>query len=455
MKNIFAIYIALCSLPLLCTSCLSDDNDDTYVVDPYAALLSFSIGDFYVYSDSILETGEDTVYARIATGSDYAFQVNQTTRNVFNVDSLPIGADVARLKTSIACDGLAYIYIDSTNTYELIESDDSLDFTAPRRVLIASSDGTYVSEYNVTVNVHTVDPDAMYWTACDAAPVATPIRAIRWGDRVFLFGYSAEGSVSVSSASVDGDLLWSDAVAAALPAAVDLTSVQLFGNLLYAVADGLLYTSSDGVEWTSVNAGSGFSALLAASDADGRLWAVKDGSLAYSTDGISFTTTESLPAEFPVRGVSSCAYPLATNPSINRIVLVGYTADTTDAMPQVWSVLSTETEWTRYSASTGGEFDCPALAGLAVIRYDGMLYAFGGAGTFQGLEVAAFSAIYVSNDNGLTWKRMADKAVQLPDEIRGSNVPFAAFADNDNRIWIISGGDAPAVWRGRLNRLGF
>lgn len=455
MKNIFAIYIAVCSLPLLCTSCLSDDNNDDYVVDPYAALLSFSIGNFYVYTDSVLETGEDTVYSRTVSGSKYAFQVNQVTREVYNTDSLPLGADVAHLTTSISCDGLAYIYTDSTNTYELIESGDSIDFTSPRRMLIASSDGTYISEYNVTVNVHTLDPDAMYWVASEAAPVATPVRALQWDDRVLLFGNSADGAVVVASASVDGDLHWNDAVTTNLPDAADLASVQLFGSLLYAVADGALYTSADGVEWMSANAGDGFSSLLAASDVDGRMWVVKNDSLAYSADGISFTTTEPLPAAFPVRGVSANIYPLATNPSINRVVLAGYTSDTADAMPQVWSLLSTETLWTRYSTSTGGEFDCPALAGLVVLRYDGVLFAFGGAGTSQGIETEAFAAIYTSNDNGLTWSCVEDDAVQLPAGLRGTSAPFAALADSDNRIWIITGGDVPTVWRGRVNRLGF
>ena len=88
------------------------------------------------------------------------------------------------------------------------------------------------------------------------------------------------------------------------------------------------------------------------------------------------------------------------------------------------------------------------------MRYDGRLFAFGGAGTMAGSEVKAFEYLYLSGDNGLTWRESAGIRVQLPKELQGSAAPFAAAVDGNNRIWIVSGDTVP-TWRGGINRLLF
>ena len=117
-------------------------------------------------------------------------------------------------------------------------------------------------------------------------------------------------------------------------------------------------------------------------------------------------------------------------------------------------MFSTEERWVQYEHLGDGSYNCPALAPLSVVRHDGRLFAFGGAGTMDGDEVKPFEHLYISNDNGLTWKESAGIRVQLPEELEGSAASYAATTDSDNRIWIVSGDTVP-TWRGRINRLSF
>ena len=82
------------------------------------------------------------------------------------------------------------------------------------------------------------------------------------------------------------------------------------------------------------------------------------------------------------------------------------------------------------------------------MSYDKQLVALGGPsvdGTYKALE-----ELYVSPDNGITWKK--DPVYTLPESIANSSAAFTASTDDDNHIWLIVGGE---VWKGRLNRLGF
>ena len=89
------------------------------------------------------------------------------------------------------------------------------------------------------------------------------------------------------------------------------------------------------------------------------------------------------------------------------------------------------------------------------MRYDNSLYAIGGAGVAQGEAVEALSSFYVSRDNGITWKAPEGFDQRLPHELQGDDAQFVATVDSNNVMWIVMGGEKPAVWKGIINRLGF
>ena len=81
--------------------------------------------------------------------------------------------------------------------------------------------------------------------------------------------------------------------------------------------------------------------------------------------------------------------------------------------------------------------------------YGSKFYIFGSK------EVNKLDAIY-SSITGIAWYK-TEKKFLLPEDFEKITSPYSITIDNQNYIWVIFGGDlkANAVWRGRLNRLGF
>lgn len=450
MKKNLATYLLLCAA-FLFGACMEDGKEE-FTIGYYTALRSFKVDSVIVYSNTKLSDGSDTTLISYADGVDYPFVIDQKARTVYNPDSLPYGADPSRLTISVTSDGVAYLYNDSTNVYDLISSSDTLDFSSARRLLVAATGGLYAQEYTVSVNVHKLDPKKLQWEQLQLSPIEKPLRLIVHNGKMMLFGTNAQGALLVCETEIGNRVEWSEPVeVSALPLAADVDAMLSYNGMLYATADGVLFSSANGTEWNRQC--DNVSVLLAASADDNKMWAVADGNIAWSADGENFTAVEALPAGFPTRNLSANCYPLATNPFITRYLLIGYSSDDA-AAPTMWGKLSTEEKWVQYEHLGDGSFDCPAIKPLSVMRYDGRLFAFGGAGTMAGSEVKAFEHLYISGDNGLTWQESAGIRVQLPKELAGSTAPFATAVDGNNRIWIVSGDTVPG-WRGGINRLLF
>ena len=66
MRKLLAIYLAICSTAFLCTSCF-DDEEESVVTYPFAALKSFSIGSFYVNKNAVTSEGKDSSNAQYSS----------------------------------------------------------------------------------------------------------------------------------------------------------------------------------------------------------------------------------------------------------------------------------------------------------------------------------------------------------------------------------------------------
>ncbi len=450
MKKQWFIYI-LISLMFINVSCTDDSNGDADLLSPYTSLNSFSIGDLISYRDDVTAEGKDTVISSVVVGASYPFIIDQKSKEVYNPDSLPLGTNIKGVLANVKSDGVAFIYVDTLETFVYFSSSDSLDFTKPRRLLVQSLDGQYSQEYKVSLNVHKTDPDAMHWESSVAPNIAEPVRVIAYNDKMLVYGKDAEGVLVVAESPLD-ITSWSTSVAlTTLPASAQLSSMQYFNDMLYVVADAGLYSSNDGVNWSTVAADIPFETLLTSSS--NSLWAVANGSLVYTTDSKSFVETTALPKEFPVENVSSLVYPLLTNPFISRYILVGYAKERIPAYPVVWSKLSTEDTWVQYPADENEAYHCPSFENMTVLRYDGCLYAFGGKAQVGETTISPFEAFYISKDNGLTWHRLNDEKVVIPSQLKGVDAPYAATVDENNRMWIVLGGENGVVWRAAINRL--
>lgn len=451
MKKRLAIYLAMLMLTFVVTSCFDDDDDANY--SPYAMMTSFGIGDISSQYPAFTSTGADTFQTKKIQGSSYPFSINQATCEVYNADSLPFATKVDKITVSMNLTGYAMIYIDSLGEFGYFTSSDSLDFSKPRKFRITSEDGEYYRDYTVSVNVHQVNPDIMAWNSYAAIEGVKPLRSLEHDGSMCLFG-EKDGQFILATAALQGSPLWQQAAILGLPGTANLATVQSFGGALYVVAGDGIYTSADGAEWSLSFGCDGALSIVGASDSDGKMWVATANELLVTADGISYESAGALPAGFPVYGVSISSYAMNHNKGIVRYMLVGYENETMVGNAVVWSKLSTENSWARYE-NGNNPFPCPSLKGLTVVRYDGFLYALGGAGVAEGVAVDAFSSFYISRDNGITWKAPDDFYQRMPADLQGYDSPFAVTVDSNNVMWIICAGEKPVVWKGIVNRLGF
>lgn len=454
MKKTIALYSTLVLLAFSFVSCLESD-DDSYELYPYAALRSVTIGNINTKYNYTTSDGVDTSVVKVVAGAYYPFTVNQETYEAYNVDSLPLGTDVTRVATTVSCDGVAYIFVDSLNSFRMFSNGDSLDFVKPKRFLFTSTDGTYMREYEIRLNVHTVNPDELNWSRISNNP-ATANEAVRLFEKdgfLYLFGCDAENALTLSVASLSDASVWKTETVTAPFSSCNMNSLSLLNGVFYVVSDGGLYASVTGADWHEIPNAPVCQTLFAASDADNVIWAIANDSLAYSENlAEGFVMSEPLPSMFPSYDLSSVISTLRTNTGIRRCLLMGRTEPGVLSQPQVWGKLSTENLWSHYKPSSYNELLCPSLESMNVVSYDGKLYAIGGAGFAYGKKVEPLSAIYVSTDNGITWSVADDDGPSLPDGVSGNDSPFTIFVDSDNCIWLVICGDDGGIWRGRMNR---
>ncbi len=456
MKKIFSLFLIALTTMMAFTSCLDSDGELAAKYDPYATLRSVSISNIDTKYIIKAEDGSDSTVVRTIKGSNYPFTINQETCEAYNVDSLPVGTDITKVATQISCDGVAYLYVDSLQSYKLFVESDSFDYTTPLRILVAATDGTYSREYKISLNVHTVDPNQLYWNKIAANPAVSSaaVRMFLKDDKLFLFGCDAEGSVSLHTMAVSNGVSWETKNVTGLPQSPDMNSLVQYSGNFYITANGKIYASADGEVWENTPCNANVKTLFAASDKDNVIWAVTDDSLACTNDvAAGFTPLQPISDKFPLYDLSSVIIPLRTNLNINRYILVGRAKQGYRSQPQVWSKLSSERKWVNYIPSSYNTKLCPSLESLVVFPYDDKLYAIGGKGTVAGTDVAALSAIYVSRDNGLTWEAATDNGPSLPMELSGVDAPFTAFVDANGNIWLAVCGENGAIWRGRMNKL--
>ncbi|MBQ2289582.1 MAG: hypothetical protein II249_02810 [Bacteroidaceae bacterium] len=453
MKNRLAIYFSVLMMFFVVSSCSNDETVNT--TSPYAYIKSFSIGSIKSLYPAFTAEGKDTAVYKTISFSSFPFTINQSTGEIYNYDSLFFATRVSKVVVNMNVEGVASIYNDATGTYDYFAAEDSIDFTSPRKFRITSTDGSYSKDYTISVNVHQVEPELLVWNRVTGAVSLNPKKAIESGGDVYVFGTLADRTPVFTTSSVGSIMPWSAYQEVnGLPKTVDFTTVHLFNGKWYALAAGDLYASENAEDWSPVSQGNDYVAIIGTSDDDGYMWLAGNGNIYRTADGETVEATGTLPEDFPLYGISTSSYALSHNKNIIRYMLVGYTDEERSDVPKVWSKLSIENDWVVYD-NADNPYSCPALDGLAVVRYDNSLYAFGGKGSVGNNEVEAFNSFYISKDNGVVWKTPEGFCQRMPEVLKGKNLSFVTFVDYDNHIWIITDDDKAGTLKGKINRLGF
>jgi len=422
-RKLLSVIIISLVVSLAVTSCLSTDNE------------------------TIEYSSDDTIHAfalNTIGGVNYAFTIDQANNKIYNVDSLPFKADTIIDRTLIKT--LTYMGGVSSGDTTFNYTTDSLDLSktmnTPLKLKVWAPDGIHTREYSIEVRIHQQDPDSLVWNKMsdsfsEGTVVGKQKSVILNG---ILFVYASYNTVYTSSIS-DGHV-WSKKSITGLPSEVNISSILLCSNKLYAAtAVGEVFSSDNGIAWQKQEALSGNIVTLITNTSEAITGLIQDGTaLKFCISNKTMTGWDignEVPGNFPLENISSTTY--ITNTGFEQSFLMGKEASATQTTP--WFSVDGKS-WEE--ASTSSKYYCPPMNNPSIIHYNNKFYSFGGD----------FSSFYQSKE-GLVWNKI-EKKVLFPAEF-SQRENYSMVVDPNDFIWIIwsKGQKKDEVWRGRINRLGF
>lgn len=442
-----SVILSFLLMSIAISSCL--DSDDNYEYSSDATIRAFGI---------------DT----IGKGIYYKFTIDQLKREIYNVDSLPVGSDT--IIDKILIDTLTVTgWVTSGLNDTLFNTSDSVDLREPIKLKVHAADGVTVREYTIKVNVHKQDPDSLIWremAALPASPVSGKQKSVILKEELFV--YTSSTTAYRSSLSTPASLQWS-LINVELPEGAKLNSIVSFNNQLFiTTTSGEAFYSDNGISWTQMDMqGMQMVTFLGGIPEDkvtgskNRLTGIftKDGENYFCAKNIEETTweigEETIPKDFPLEGIYSTVFTNASG--IKQTVIVGNT-ETTAEETVPWFTMDGLT-WADMSTPT--DFSCPAMKNPSITYYGGLFHMMGGD----------FNIIRTSRV-GIEWNEAATK-FRYPTEIKVTpgeeeddkdtieyislfkdKGDYSLTIDTNHYIWIVWSSDG-SVWRGRQNKLGF
>ena len=455
MKRKFFAFVALLAATLSLSSCLSSD-DTTVEYTHDTAITAFSLGTLDRWSKT--SAGKDTLLQSNLDASGYKFYIDQTTREIYNADSLPCGARDTAVLATITSKNSGPIIIMHADYPELLDSaryyssSDSIDFSTPRKIRVYNGDFSAYVTYKITVNVHKQLPDEFNWLPMAQAnaklAALSDLKAVAMGDYVYVFGKTSEGMKVYKTGNTDG-VNWeevtplSDVVTFS---ADDYKSAVAMGDYLYILSNGTVYTSTDGRLWASNGSDASLKQLIGASSK--YLYAYTQAGISVSTDqGATWTaqTLDNVVDSLPTKNISLSVSPIRSTKNAENLLLMG-THEDADTTATIWthtvdydSNSATENMWNYYKMEKNQAYKMPAMDEVLTCSADSGLVALGSNGKW-----------YKSVKGGLTWR--VDTLVTLPNAFDNTTARFAFCRDTNKYYWIIRNG---YVWKGRFNKDGW
>lgn len=452
MKN-FKLALLPVLLAMLTTgfgACNSDIEYTSNVDTHDCALTKITLGTL----KRTLQVTPDSTYTITLNGGYYPLTIDQVNNRIYNVDSLPVGTDVAHVTFStLSSSGVTTIKSLTTGQDTLFATTDSTDFTVPRMLTVNAYDGVAKKTYEVKINVHKEEADSFVWKNVlsgnsQLAALQAGHRALGRADNVLLvFGHTESGAQVLAIGQHE------DMQTSTLPAGFQASSVVADPerrNFYALTGDGLSH-SSDGLTWTAVNANFVPDMLLAVGSA--AIYGMKDGGFCSSADGGQTWQADEADelANLPVKNVAGTVNVSRTDSKMESIIVVGQKQD---GKPVVWKREVDLTgvnafTWYRLPEITGQEHaNLPVVNNPALFTYDNTLWLLG-----QQAD-KTLSPIYVSWDNGRTWD-VPSKHVRNPlANLIGQAAAISGTTTPNNFIWVLESATG-VLWRGRYNRLGW
>lgn len=450
MKRKFFAFIALITATLSLSSCLSSDDDLNVEYTHDTAITAFSLGTLDQWGKTKDGT-KDSLYKAVVAGANYKFYIDQATRQIYNVDSLPCGVrDTAILATISSKNSSPILLMDINKTDSVAgyySSSDSINFSKPRRIRVYSSDYSAYAEYTVTVYVHQELPYEFKWhkLAQNNSQLAafSDLKAVACGDDIYVFGKTAEGTKVLKYAINDGNA-WSSIMMNVSLSSDAYQSAVALDDKLYIADGGKVYASADAATWTVASENPDITQLIGASSK--YLYAYTAAGISVSKDKGASWEQEKLDTDadsLPTQNISMNVAGVLSAKNVENVMLMGTrdkALNNTNATTWLRTVDYDRNDeagqWNYLEIEKNQSGKMPWLGQVITCAADTGFVALGSNGKW-----------YKSQDAGLTWTQ--DKKVALPDEFgTGTAARFAFCRDKQHYYWIIRNG---YVWRGRFN----
>lgn len=457
------LFMAATTLAIMLQSC-SNDNSSTVLYYDDTAITSFTLGTLKQLVNTTDDNGNLTTTYQNLDCSSYKFYIDQATRQIYNVDSLPVGVDPTRIVCTVAAKNGGYMQLRNTESgeYETFSASDSIDFTSPRRFRVTAQSGAAYLEYDIRVNVHKEKADSFVWrpllTTNTQIAAMTNLRAVNLDGRMLLFGASGSAGTIMSTQQTDGRT-WNKLTTNLPSPSADIAfNIAKQADKLYLYDGGKLYSTYNATNWTLV----GEPSLRQLIGSDGtRLYAISaSGNICASDDEGNTWTEEDMdnPSSLlPTQDISFLTLPSRTNAADKQLIIIGNRNNATDNAAQVWGKMqqsdasAQQQAWAYYPMTSDVRYPAPHLTNLQAVVHGSQLIALGGKAMNQS-TLKTFDAFYVSDDYGVTWP--ADEYLDFPENFSCNEQHFALASDSDNYIWLICA-TSGQVWKGRRNKLGW
>lgn len=193
--------------------------------------------------------------------------------------------------------------------------------------------------------------------------------------------------------------------------------------------------------WEQMAETAGLKQFIGYGAAEGYAFA-NDGMLMVSKDNGETWAADSLDEDaawLPKSNFAFTSWPFAANDSTDYQLLVGANDNQSEGCV-VWrkiaeySKRSLPSKWVLVPLENHNHYYLPKMENLNLVYFNGRVLAIGND-----------KKIYVSRDQGITWK--TDSKYALPDELGTSNV--TAMTDEEGYLWLL-GNDTGEVWRGLI-----
>lgn len=413
-KYILLFFAIICILP----SCEKDDEDKNVLSD------SVRISAFSFVADTAVLDNLENVF----------FTIDLDKGLIYNADSLPVGTDISKLKIKISTDSAKYVNIETPDsTYNYLDySKKAINFTNPVMIEVCSRSGVYKKQYKVTVNVHKMNPDQLFWGVLqysnlpgNSIGTLAEQHTLRFNDLIYCFMKRGEEYI-LATANNPGDE--SNITELSLAFTPQIKSIRSTETNLYMLdTEGALHTSVDGIVWE--NTGETYAAIIGGYN--GALLTLSQEGDTYYHDiypRYEGYTPQPIDKEFPISGFSDMLTYNSSWLSAPQGMIVGGRTASGELTGAMWGYDGTT--WAMLNNNI------PAREGAVLFPYITFFvddywitsekvtwFVTGGLN-----DTRALNDVWISNNYGVSWQR-AGLNLQLPPYITPGG--YASVIIND------------------------